>query len=341
MKFLRVFFGAVVILVLLGLGIHLLVRTYVSRRASDIVKENLKESFGESVSFDSLLINLITSQAEIDNPQVTVAFDDDGSTITFNAELMVIGIPHRDLVKLYSLTENQFEAGGGIISLNSPQFQVTRPGGLSPLRITAASMGVGFSGKLNLENFSQLKGAALSSIMREANRIDITLVDAVIGAPQYFTELHALTGVLSKKDTALLVEASSLITRLLPSGAVSETYLPQLLAMADPEALSSAAEALDYLIPPGTDQFFASSINLTAEALPDVSGILSAKGILDTAAGSVDYSGLLKMADPQEHNEQALLEQLALQTGDVTFRISVPEVTAMLGGDVFSYSFRP
>ncbi len=333
MKAVKPIITVLMILVLLGAGIHVLVRTYVSRKASEAVKEVLMQSFGESISFDALLLDLLGTQAEIENPRIVIPGTAEGLEYFLSADHMMISLPPRDLMKLQSLSERRFETGKGLVSFSAPVFSMKRSEGISPLTISAAKMDIMFSGKLDLDEFSRPEGFRLASVMKDVKTVNASLSNAKISSPGFFNDIKVLAAMLSEEEADQIETAVSRAAGLLPSGAASDTVLSGLLPQADVRIIS---QALDFLTDPDTDEVILDALQLSASTLSERPDMLSAQGSAVTPAGIIEYDGLLKMLDtPGE-----IFEQLAMEEGTFSVNSALPEVSALLGGSSFTYTFR-
>lgn len=333
MKAVKTIITVVMILVLLGAGVHVLVRTYVSRRASEAVKNALMQSFGESVSFDTLLLDLLGSQAEIENPRLIIPGNTEDFEFSLSADYLMISLPPSDLLKLQSLSEGRFESGKGLVSVSAPVFSMKRSEGITPLTISAAKMDIMFSGTLDLDEFSRPGGFRLASVMKDVKTVNASLSNAKISSPGFFNDIKVLAAMLSEEEADQIDTAASRAAGLLPSGAASDTVLSELLPQADVRIIS---QALDFLMDPETDEVILDALQLSASTLSERPDMLSAQGSAVTHAGVIEYDGILKMLDtPGE-----VFEQLAMEEGTFSVNSALPEVAALLGGSSFTYTFR-
>ncbi len=334
----------ILVLLLLAAGAHIIIRTYVSSRAAEAIKTSIQQSYGEAVTFDALLFNLLYSQAEVENPYISFPPGSDGTEYALSAQNMVINIPARDLLQIPALAGTQFQITKGTVSMHLPVLTIAGPGNSAPLSIYAGSVQLDFSGRLTQHTLSQPASRHITSLMKEITSLDIRILEAVISAPDYSRSLYKLSELFSGSDFFNPEDASALILSMLPDRIIPPGYQTELLSLIsrmDRDALYRTSRALEYLMPHGTGELIPSTVYLSIKALSENSDHLSARGSFENSAGTVTYDGIFQAFDPPGGTSAGFLEQLALQHIEIEAGTLTPEIASLLGRDFFAYSYGP
>jgi len=319
---------------ILIIGIHFLLRTYISSRTSETVKTSLESAYGDTVTFDALMFNFLSSQIEIDNFSYTFSHPQQDAVYILNAETIVLHIPGRDLLNLTASPAYDFKISQGTIMLDSPSFQIILNKHSAPITVTSPSAHIEFVGPVYREHLALLSQSSFRDIITLFSKISFSAQDMKVHAPEHSAAIHELSQLFSDNNYSP-TEASALLLSLAPEGSVPSIYqitLPYFFSQTDTDLLYRISKVLGKFLPDDSGELIPSTCTFAIHRRENGIGEMDIQGSLVNRLGDISIEGLLH--DQKHHTERLSLEHL-----DIYIEGLHPEITSLLGDSQFFYSF--
>ncbi len=326
--------AAVLIAALLLAGAQLLVRTYFSSRATQMLKTSLQDTYGDTITFDALLFNLLSSQAEIEQVHLTFPHGSSGTVSSLTAESIIINIPGKDLFSITSPAFDVFSVSRGVVTLkNSVYTYHTLHSGAS-FHITAEQLVVDFSSIVPLHLIASSAFSQLPSLLRQFHYIAAEAQQVHLAAPQLARMFRDLEHLFSEEGSYSPAASAALFEAAAPElfmGISRHLILPETLAERDRNLVHSLITSTLLLVPGSSDVFTSSYVSLRADRASPNDDIYTFQGDMANEAGNVYSAGELYFPDAGDAVE---VRELYVSIDSLHTKIA-----SLLGSSSLSFSF--
>ncbi len=322
---------------LLVITAHIVIRTYISSRATETVKSALQQTHGDAFTFDTLLFSLLTSQAEIDNVSLVLPTSDEQMHMVLTADNIQARVPGWDLLQLSAFSESFFEISRGALSFSNPALAITIPAEGYSFTVRADQLDLDFQGSLTQQDITRYVAARkFSAFLQNMEQAHLNARNFRIVSSEAADIIQQLIRASAAREQHNPEEIHRLLLSLLSEHSISQqqqTSLLHVLHQTDSATVRNVSRTLELLMPRATGELIPSDVQLHIAVSDPERSLADIRGTLVNSVGSIQLDGQARFDDTREE----ALEKLSVIYGDIHIHSLHPEASAILGISNFTY----